>query len=153
MAPIAVARQPHHLPGLAIHRQRGGAGEASLGVPTERARFQRRRHVLASEQFFGRSLWIVRLGERRQRLRLKRADGLRGGTRRQKQDQNRPGENLRKHLISLVAPLGGQAGTRNRKDYSAAMAFASRLNLTAKRASRKLNDDKALQQVEPRDAG
>ena len=40
MAPVAVARQPHHLPGLAVDRQRHGAGEAALGVEADGARLQ-----------------------------------------------------------------------------------------------------------------
>ena len=38
MAPVAVARQPHHLPGPAVDRQRDAAGEAALGIEADRAR-------------------------------------------------------------------------------------------------------------------
>ena len=70
MAPVAVARQPHHLPGLAVDRHRDGAGEAALGVEADRARLQRRRRGAAAEQFLGGRLRIVGIGERRQRLRI-----------------------------------------------------------------------------------
>ena len=42
MAPVAVARQPHHLPGRAVDRQRHAAGETAAGVVADRARRQRR---------------------------------------------------------------------------------------------------------------
>ena len=38
MSPIAVARQPHHLPGRAVDRQRYGAGEAALRIETDGVR-------------------------------------------------------------------------------------------------------------------
>ena len=40
VAPVAVARQPHHLPGRAVDRQRLGAGEAAVRVEADRARLQ-----------------------------------------------------------------------------------------------------------------
>jgi hypothetical protein len=43
MAPVAIARQAHHLPGLAVDRQRLGAGETTLGIEADDARLQRRR--------------------------------------------------------------------------------------------------------------
>ncbi len=81
MAPVAVARQPHHLPGLAVDRQRDAAGEAAVGVVADRARRERRGRRLAAEQVLGRRVGIVRLCERRQRLRIERAAVLRGGGR------------------------------------------------------------------------
>ena len=42
MAPVAVARQPHHLPGRPVDRQRLAAGEAAVGVVADRARLHRR---------------------------------------------------------------------------------------------------------------
>ena len=78
MAPVAVARQPHHLPGRAVDRQRRRRRRDS------RWRRSRRRAPapvvgcdLAAEQFLGRRLGIVRMGERRQRLRVERALVLR----------------------------------------------------------------------------
>ena len=68
MPPIAVARQPHHLPALAIDRQRFGAGDAALGIEADHARRHRRRQHLAAEQFLGAELRIVGIGQRRQRL-------------------------------------------------------------------------------------
>ena len=79
MAPVAVARQPHHLPGRAVDRQRHAAGEAAVGVVADRAR----RHldagaVLRPNSSLAGVLRIVRLFERRQRLRFQRAEVLRG---------------------------------------------------------------------------
>ena len=42
MRPIAVARQPHHLPGFAIDWQRFRTGNAAFGVETDHARRHRR---------------------------------------------------------------------------------------------------------------
>ena len=78
MAPVAVARQPHHLPGRAVDRQRHAAGEAAVGVVADRARRHRGRRGLAAEQFLGRGFRIVRMFERRQRLRVHGAEVLRG---------------------------------------------------------------------------
>ena len=68
VAEIALAREPHHLPGLAVDRQRDAAGEAAAGVEADRARFEFRGLELAGEQFPGGVLRIVRIGERRQRF-------------------------------------------------------------------------------------
>ena len=57
MAPIAVARQPHHLPVLAIDRQRLAAGEAALGVEADRARRQRRRPWSRGRTIPWRRVW------------------------------------------------------------------------------------------------
>ena len=77
MAPVAVAREPHHLPGRAVDRQRHGARETALGIEADGARLQIRRRGLAAEQLLGRRRGIVRLGERRQRLRIEGALVLR----------------------------------------------------------------------------
>jgi hypothetical protein len=78
MAPVAVARQPHDLPGRAVNGQRLGAGEAAAGVETDDVRRPSGRHCLAAEQLVRRGLGIIRMGERRQRLRIERALVLRG---------------------------------------------------------------------------
>ena len=78
MAPVAVARQPHHLPGLAVDRQRHAAGEAALGVEADGARrHRRRRRRPPAEQLLGRRLRIVGMRQRRQRLGIERAVILR----------------------------------------------------------------------------
>ena len=93
VAPVAIARKPHHLPGLAVDRQRNAPGEAALGVEADGARFQgsrsqRRRAVVghrrdrrgsgaSPEQFLRGRFWIVGMGERRQRLWIERAFVLR----------------------------------------------------------------------------
>src|SRR5262249_17349212 len=77
VTPVAIARQPHDLPGLAVDRQRLRAGEAAVRVEADRAGREAGRGRLAAEQFLGRQLWIVRIGERRQRLWLERALVLR----------------------------------------------------------------------------
>ncbi len=79
MAPVAVARQPHHLPGRPVDRQRHAAGETAVGVVADRARRHRGRRGLAAEQFLGRRVGIVRVGQRGQRLGIERAEVLRGG--------------------------------------------------------------------------
>ena len=66
--PIAIARQPHHLPGLAIDRQRIRTRDAALGVEADHARRHRRRQDLAAEQFLCAQFWIVGIGQRWQRL-------------------------------------------------------------------------------------
>jgi hypothetical protein len=77
MPPIAVAREPHDLPGGAIDRQRLGAGEAAFGIEAEHLRLELRWRGLAAEQFLGRIVGIVGLGERGQRLGLEGAQILR----------------------------------------------------------------------------
>ena len=78
MRPVTVARQPHHLPGLAVDRQPLGAGDAAMGVEAEHARaFRGGRQIFAGEQFLGAEFWIVGIGERRQRLWIDRALVLR----------------------------------------------------------------------------
>ena len=78
MPPIAVARQPHHLPGVAIDRQAFGARDAAMGVEADHARLVRgRRQIFAGEQFLGADLGIVGIGKRRQRLCVDRAFVLR----------------------------------------------------------------------------
>src|SRR5712692_2730448 len=90
MSPIAVAREPHHLPGLAVDRQRTGAGETAPGVEADDACFERRRRRPPPEQFLGRSAGIIGLVERRQRLRIERALVLRErGVRREKPERER----------------------------------------------------------------
>ena len=79
MAPVAIARQPHHLPGLAVDRQRDGAGETALGVEADRARLQAApASRLRPNSSLAGCLGIVGIGERRQRLRIDRALVLRG---------------------------------------------------------------------------
>ena len=53
------------------------AGDAAMGVKAEHARRHRRRQHLAAEQLLGGDLRIVRVGKRRQRLRIDRALVLR----------------------------------------------------------------------------
>ena len=73
VAPIAVARQPHDLPGRAGDRQRHRAGEAAVGIGADRPRRTGKRRQLAAEQILGRRRRRIRIGERRQRLRIERA--------------------------------------------------------------------------------
>src|SRR3954463_11878593 len=68
MPPVAVAREPHHLPGLAVDRQRDAAGEAAMRVETDRTRSQVGGFYPPREQLFGGVLRIVRVGKRRQWL-------------------------------------------------------------------------------------
>src|SRR5579864_7812681 len=68
MRPVAVARQPHHLPGLAVDRQRLRTGDAAMGIEADHPRRHRCGEDLAAEQFLGADLGILRVGERRQRF-------------------------------------------------------------------------------------
>ena len=105
MAPIAVARQPHHLPGVAIHRHLRGTGDAALGVLADHLGRLRRRQILSRKKLLGADLGILGILQRRQRLRIERALVLRrrgkraGGCRDQKQDENRAGL----HRLTLFA--------------------------------------------------
>ena len=78
IAPVAVARQAHHLPGLAIDRQRLAAGETAARIEADRPRREIGGRKRAAEQFLGGRGGIVRIGERRQRLWIHRAAILRG---------------------------------------------------------------------------
>ena len=73
MPPVAVARKPHHLPGLAADRQCGSAREAAFGIKADGARRKLSRCLFAGEQLLGRRGRAGGLGERRQRLRIERA--------------------------------------------------------------------------------
>ena len=77
MRPVAIARQPHHLPGVAVDRQPFRARDAAMGIEAEHARRHRRRQHLAAEQLLGADLGIVGVGQRRQRLWVDRALVLR----------------------------------------------------------------------------
>ncbi len=53
MGPIAVPRQPHHLPCRAVHRERLGPRQAAMRVESDRPCRERRRFLDISEQFLG----------------------------------------------------------------------------------------------------
>ena len=73
IAPVAIARQPHHLPGRPGDRQLLGALHAAVRIAADRARRAAKRRQLAGEQFLGRRVLGIRMGERRQRLGIERA--------------------------------------------------------------------------------
>ena len=77
IAPVAVTRQPHDLPGRPSDRQRHSAGEAAVGIAADRARRPGKRRRFAREQFLGRRRRRVRILQRRQRLGIERAGGRR----------------------------------------------------------------------------
>ena len=91
MAPAAVARGPHHLPGRAIHGNGDAAGKAALGIEADRLRGGRRRQFLGAEQVF-----CPFLGRRRLRRRGRSGQA----------DQERPptvtisARNMRSHRMS-----------------------------------------------------
>ena len=95
IAPHAVAREPHHLPGLAVHGQHPGAGETASPVIADRAGLGLDRRHRAAEHLFGRKFWIGRIGERRKGLGVERPLVLRQGPRsvgrrRERQDKADP---------------------------------------------------------------
>ncbi len=98
-APIAVAREPHHLPVGAVDGKRDGTGEAALGVGADRARGERSRGRHRAEQLTRRRL--LGLGFLRGRLR--------GGLRRGRRRRSRLGGAAR-HL------LGGDRPTKQRQN-------------------------------------
>ena len=103
MGPVAVARQPHHLPGVAVDRQSLRACDAAMGVEAEHARRHRRRQHLASEQFLGGDLGIVGIGQRRQRFQVDGALVLRpcrGGIGEAQQNQKRDQNQAGRHRIT-----------------------------------------------------
>ncbi len=53
LAPVAVARQPHHLPVRPGDRQRLGAGHAAVGIGADRPWLARRGQLGLAEQHFG----------------------------------------------------------------------------------------------------
>src|SRR5262245_10353964 len=54
IAPVAVTRQPHGLPGRSSDRQRHSAGEAAVEIAADRTRRSGKRCRFAGEQFLGR---------------------------------------------------------------------------------------------------
>ena len=84
MPPVAVAGKPHHLPGRAVDGQRRRAGDAAVGIEADHLGRPGARQHLAPEHFLCRRLGIVGMGERRQRLRVERAQVLRERRGRQK---------------------------------------------------------------------
>ncbi len=62
-APIAVAREPHHLPVLAVDRQRDGAGETAFGEEADGPRGAVRRAAHRAEEI-ARGLAVELAGER-----------------------------------------------------------------------------------------
>src|ERR1700730_15228732 len=104
MRPVAIARQPHHLPGLAVDRQRFGGGGGALGVEPDHGRRRRRRQHLAAEQLLRAEFWIVGIGQRRQRFWVDTALVLRqrdGGTGDRDGDQEEEGNQAEVHWITL----------------------------------------------------
>jgi hypothetical protein len=73
IAPVAVTRLPHDLPGRTSDRQRYGAGEAAVEITADRAWRSGKRRRFAREQFLGRRRRGVRIFERRQRLGIEGA--------------------------------------------------------------------------------
>src|SRR6516164_6109222 len=90
MSPVAVAREPHHLPGLAVDGQRLGPCQASVRIKSDGAGRNRRRRRLAAEQLLGRRCGIVGLGKCRKRCGIERALVLRRRrARRNRQDRKK----------------------------------------------------------------
>src|SRR5262249_10056591 len=74
IAPVAVTRQAHDLPGGSSDRQRHSASEAAVEIAARRPGKWRR---FACEQFFGRRRGPARILQWRQRLGIERAGGRR----------------------------------------------------------------------------
>ena len=79
--PHAVARQAHHLPGLAVDRQRLRAGEATAPVGADRAGLSLGRRHRPAEYFLGGQPRVGGIGERGQGLGVERPLVLRGSGR------------------------------------------------------------------------
>ena len=77
MAPIAIARQAHHLPSLAVDRQRLGARQTAARIEADRARLHLGRRHRAAENLLGRQFRIGGIGERGQGRGLEGAFVLR----------------------------------------------------------------------------
>src|SRR5262249_30004738 len=73
IAPVAVTRQPHDLPGRSSDRQWHSAGEAAVEITADRARRPGKRRRLTREQFLGRRQRRIRILQRRQRYGIERA--------------------------------------------------------------------------------
>src|SRR5215469_7022756 len=54
VAPIAVAREPHHLPVRPVDGERNGSRETAVRIATNGMRYSVRRLKLGAEQFLGR---------------------------------------------------------------------------------------------------
>src|SRR5689334_16945816 len=95
MAPVAVAREPHDLPGRTVDRQLLGAGDATVGIEAVDVRRVVAGLGLAAEQLLGGRFRIVRMRERWQRLRIERALVLRErGRGRERQEKQGADERL-----------------------------------------------------------
>jgi hypothetical protein len=118
IAPVAVTRQPHNLPGRSSDRQRHGAGEAAVEIAADRVRRPGKRRRFARKQLLGRRRRRVRILQRRQRLGIQRAgkhrvnhvfflrDGrTRGG---EEKDSKQPSDSAHQQLSSY-----GSVGNRN----------------------------------------
>src|SRR5262249_9625912 len=68
MSPVAVTRETHHLPGLAVDRRCNGPRQTAFGVEADGARGKGGGRRLAAEQLPGRRVGIVGLGKWWQRL-------------------------------------------------------------------------------------
>ncbi len=80
-APVAVAREAHRLPVGTVHRQRHRAGEAALGIGTDRTGLHRDRRVDLAEQHLGR-----------RRVETIGAEGESGRERQQRRGEKRCGK-------------------------------------------------------------
>ena len=70
MTPIAIARQPHHLPGLAVDGKRDRTVETTARIESNHMSGLGRGSDLAAEQLLRRRLGIVGIGEWGQRVVL-----------------------------------------------------------------------------------
>ena len=87
MAPIAVARQPHHLPVRPVDRQFDAAGETALRVIADGARAAGGRQLLGREQIFRRrGPFDLGFADHRPLFRQRRCDDDGLGGRRRRRD-------------------------------------------------------------------
>jgi hypothetical protein len=113
MSPVTIARQPHHLPGVAVDRQPFRARDAAMGIEAVHTRRHRRRQHLAAEQLLGGDLGIVGIVERRQRswvdralVLRQRASGAGDGYHGQERDQNQAGYHRFTLFIRVYHEIG-----------------------------------------------
>ena len=119
MRPVAIARQPHHLPGVAGQRQGLRAGDAALGIEADHPRRPGCGEDLAAEQLLGADLGIIGMGQRRQRFGVDaalvlRPPGLRAGEGCGDQERHQKAAGVHRITLRDHSTMKGGAGSPSR---------------------------------------